>query len=74
MVRIGFLAAVLGVAPVWAAPEDAVFRDKIEPILKANCAGCHSGPQAQAGLSVASLSDLLKGGKRGPALNPGQSS
>ena len=41
MVRIGFLAG--------AAPEDTVFRDKIEPILKANCAGCHSGPQAQAG-------------------------
>ena len=74
MVRIGFLAAVAAAALAGASPEDAVFRDKIEPILKANCAGCHSGPLAQAGLSVANLSDLLKGGKRGPAISPGQSS
>jgi len=74
MVRIGFLAAVAVAALAGASPEDAVFRDKIGPILKANCAGCHSGPQAQAGLSVANLSDLLRGGKRGPAISPGQSS
>ena len=60
----------LGVAT--AAPEDPTFRDKIEPILKANCAGCHSGSQAQGGLSVTNLAELLKGGKRGPAISPGQ--
>ncbi len=74
MLRIGFLAAAVAMGPAWAAPEDAVFRDTIEPILKANCAACHSGAQAQGGLSVANLSDVLRGGKRGPALRPGKSS
>ena len=73
MFRIGFVLAIAALAPVWAAAEDQVFRDQIEPILKANCAGCHSGSQAQAGLSVANLADLLKGGKRGPAIRPGES-
>ncbi|MBI3208961.1 MAG: DUF1553 domain-containing protein [Candidatus Solibacter usitatus] len=72
-------ARLLGTGSIFvlscAAADDAViFREKIEPLLKANCAACHTGPQAQAGLSVASLSDLMKGGKRGPALRPGQSS
>ena len=75
MVRVGWLMAVVAAATVWAAtPDEAAFRDKIQPILNANCVGCHSGPQAQGGLSMANLPDLLKGGKRGPALRPGQSS
>ncbi len=58
-----------------ALADDAlIFRDRIEPVLKANCAGCHNATQAQASLSVASLADLLKGGKRGAALVPGKSS
>ena len=60
--------------PMYAATDADVFRDKIEPILKANCVGCHAGAQAQGGLSMSSLADLLKGGKRGAALRPGQSS
>jgi len=59
---------------VAAADDAALYREKIEPVMKAHCAGCHTGPQAQGGLSVASLADLMKGGKRGPALMPGKSS
>ena len=58
----------------FAADDAALFREKIEPVMKANCAGCHTGPQAQGGLSVANLADLAKGGKRGPSLQPGKSS
>jgi len=69
------IAGAAGVLALTALANDAtVFREKIEPILKAHCAGCHTGPQSQAALSVASLADLLKGGKRGPALMPGKSS
>ena len=75
MVRIGISASlVMALVFPLAGAEDDIFREKIEPALKANCAGCHSGSQAQAGLSVASLADLLKGGKRGAAIRPGQSS
>ena len=60
--------------PIGAADSDeAVFKEKIQPILAANCAACHTGAAAQAGLSVTSLPDLLKGGKRGPAVQPGAS-
>lgn len=54
--------------------DEAVFREKLQPVLRENCASCHSGSAAQAGLSVESLKDLLKGGKRGPAIQPGRSS
>jgi mono/diheme cytochrome c family protein len=57
-----------------AADDAAVFREKIEPVMRANCAGCHTGPQAQGGLSLANFADLMKGGKRGPSLQPGKSS
>ena len=40
MFRTGFLLPITAVSAVWAAPED------FEPILKANCAACHSAPQA----------------------------
>ncbi len=66
------LAALVAAAAF--ADDAAIFRDRIEPILKANCAGCHNSPQAQAALSVATLADLLRGGKRGAALEPGKSS
>src|SRR5258708_16235202 len=65
-----FVSAIVALGLAHAAPEDPIFRDRIEPILKANCAGCHSGALAQGGLSVANLSDLLKGRKRGPAISP----
>ncbi|MEJ7606728.1 MAG: PSD1 and planctomycete cytochrome C domain-containing protein [Bryobacteraceae bacterium] len=42
-------------------------------MLESHCASCHTGAKAQAGLSVSSLADLLKGGKRGAALTPGSS-
>jgi len=76
LTRFRFLAAVwlLCARAVAAESDEAIFKEKIQPILNANCAACHSGPQAQAGLSVASLQDILKGGKRGPAIRPGQSS
>lgn len=43
------------------------------PLLAKQCAACHSGPQAQGGLSVDSIEALLKGGKHGPALVAGAS-
>src|SRR5690349_13753466 len=53
--------------------DEKIFQEKLQPILSANCAGCHTGANAQAGLSVTSLADLKKGGKRGAAIHPGSS-
>jgi cytochrome c553 len=46
------------------------FLSKVAPVLRADCAGCH-GDSAQGGLRVDSLEALLKGGRSGPAIVPG---
>ncbi len=60
------------------SPNEALFNEKafsetIAPVLKTNCSGCHSGASPAGGLSVASLSSVLSGGKHGPALEPADS-
>ena len=54
-----------------AADNQAIFREKIAPILQSHCASCHSGTNPQNNLLVASFEDLLQGGKTGPAVVPG---
>jgi len=46
-------------------------QDPLLPLLKQHCGGCHTGIQAQGGLSMDSIDALRKGGKHGPALRPG---
>ncbi len=45
--------------------------DRLLSLLKQECASCHSGAKAQGGLSVISMDDLKRGGKHGPAIEPG---
>ncbi|MFN0169199.1 MAG: DUF1553 domain-containing protein [Bryobacteraceae bacterium] len=47
------------------------FETQVRPILKANCAGCHSGPSGQGGLDLTGPPSILKGGKSGAAIKPG---
>ena len=50
----------------------AVFgQEPLLPLLKQQCGGCHTGTQAQGGLSMDSMEALKKGGKHGSALTPG---
>ena len=49
---------------------DDFFETKIRPILADNCYSCHTGSQL-GGLRVDSREALLKGGKSGPAIAPG---
>lgn len=54
-----------------AAPDDAVFfESKIRPILASSCYSCHAA-SALGGLRLDSREALLKGGKSGPAVVPG---
>lgn len=46
------------------------FENRIRPILANNCFGCHSNSQL-GGLRLDTLDGMKKGGKRGPALIPG---
>lgn len=54
-----------------ASCEPVNFATQVHPILVARCAGCHNGPRGQAGLSVNTRTELLKGGGGGPAIVPG---
>src|SRR6476646_9665423 len=53
-----------------AAQGAEVFEAKIRPILAANCYDCHTD-QRMGGLRVDSREALLKGGRTGPAIVPG---
>jgi hypothetical protein len=46
------------------------FENRIRPILANNCFGCHTNSQL-GGLRLDTLDAMKKGGKRGPAVVPG---
>jgi len=52
---------------------EALFQERIEPLLVTRCYGCHSQRAAQfeGGLRVDSADGLLTGGESGPAITPG---
>ena len=53
------------------ADDDVFFERKIRPILAGNCFQCHGGEKTNGKLRVDSREMLLKGGRAGPALVPG---
>jgi mono/diheme cytochrome c family protein len=70
---IRLICAALLSAGVWAqnAPDSIeFFETRIRPLLANNCFGCHTS-SAMGGLRLDSRDALLKGGKRGTALLPG---
>ena len=54
------------------AGDDDFFEKKIRPVLIAHCFECHSGDAQESGLRVDSVTGLLAGGDRGPAVVPGK--
>ena len=58
-----------------AAPSEAPdYSSSIQPLLTARCSACHSSSGGQAGLSLASRADVLRGGDSGAAVVPGDPS
>ncbi len=58
-------------APAATAAQSAtLFETSVRPVLAANCYDCH-GEERMGGLRVDSREGLLKGGKSGPAIVPG---
>src|SRR4249919_159346 len=56
-------------APV-SAPQSPDFESSVRPVLAANCYDCHVD-QRMGGLRLDSRDGLLKGGRSGPAIVPG---
>src|SRR5215472_7581469 len=57
-------------APALSA-QSVSFDKQIRPVLTRNCAGCHQPVSKQAGLSLATYEDFVKGGNKGAAFTPG---
>jgi mono/diheme cytochrome c family protein len=61
---------------VLADDREAVFRESIEPLLKAKCISCHGPEKQEGGLRLDSRERALHGGENGPAFvegKPGES-
>src|SRR4051794_13133258 len=63
----------LSVGQILGQSNQALFDERVRPILQKNCAACHTGTAASGGLSMGNLDSLLSGGKHGAALVPGDS-
>lgn len=47
------------------------FKEDIQPLIAANCLGCHSGPKAKEGIDMSSFKTLITTGEHGPIIKPG---
>ncbi len=50
---------------VLLAAQQPVFDREVRPILERNCLGCHNQKLKMSNFSIATRTELLKGGKRG---------
>ncbi len=68
------LAALAALAVSACAPSGVSFNKDVQPILAKNCAECHA-PGGKgfvaSGLDTTSYETLMKGGKFGPLIKPG---
>lgn len=68
------LAAVAGLALVGCAPSGVSYTKDVQPILSRNCSECHAPGQKgfeASGLDTTNYQGLMKGGKFGPLVKPG---
>lgn len=59
--------------PPAAAKKGLTFEKDIQPLLEASCTRCHGQDRPKAGLQMTSLEAVLKGGKDGKVVVPGDS-
>ncbi len=55
-----------------AAEPERTFREQVAPIFEMRCVHCHGAELPKGGLSLATREGLIRGGKNGPAVLPGQ--
>lgn len=70
MYRYYFTLILLGAPAVHASDAAEFFEMRVRPVLVKNCYSCHTN-SAMGGLQLDSLEHVLKGGKSGPAVAPG---
>src|SRR5262245_50212297 len=58
-----------------SAPEPSTtvsYRRDVVPILRRHCVSCHTKNEPEGGLSLDTAADFARGGKTGPAFQPGK--
>ena len=71
---IGLLAISVAQSPSQQPPANIDFTRDVQPILIANCTGCHKGTSAPAGLRLDSAAGVIQGSDSGKVIVPGNSS
>ncbi len=62
---------LLAVSVQAAGASQDLFKEKISPIIERHCLGCHNDSKPKGKLSMSSRDALLKGGRKGASIVPG---
>ena len=63
--------ANMTIKPLANVQESLVYNDVVKPILQTKCQGCHNANKKKGGLRMDEINELMKGGKDGKVLEPG---
>ena len=66
--------AITVLASQAVSAESIDYKQQVHAVLAARCLVCHSQEKRSGGLSLATYSDVLNGGRSGAAVKPGNSS
>jgi len=69
--RITCITAWLAVGAALASADDALFRDRVAPVLRRHCLNCHNDEARKGGLSLQTSRAMLSGGDSGEVIYPG---
>ena len=66
------VASAPALRPIADVQGAAVYSDLVQPVLHDNCYGCHRAGRVKGGLRLDLPDAIMKGGKDGPVIVPGQ--
>jgi mono/diheme cytochrome c family protein len=69
--RSAVILALLSSQRLWAATDTVDFSAKIAPLFEEHCVDCHAADDPDGELSLETFGSLIKGGKTGKAITPG---
>src|SRR5689334_11119709 len=58
-------------SPIPSVEHPISYRKQVAPIFAASCNACHGGPNPQSAFNLTTFAGLMKGGRRGKAITPG---
>ncbi|MCA9932585.1 MAG: NapC/NirT family cytochrome c [Anaerolineales bacterium] len=65
------LYILLNTSPYLLDGVSRTYEGTFKALFDGRCTFCHSGPQAEADLDLSSYASIMRGGKSGPAITPG---